>query len=73
MNFIIGIVLAIVVILILFNFASFSISDTKYGGGSCPQTKNQSNKPTNIYINRNTNHQSEFINPTNYNPSKYFY
>jgi hypothetical protein len=47
MDFLIGVLLVIIVLLLLFNFSSITISDTKYGG-TC--ARNNSKRNNNIPI-----------------------
>jgi len=70
MDFVFGILMFIVIILILINFTSITLSDTK--GGSCNPNSNNSNSifgnifSTNQYQNPNLN---QYNNPNYYIPS----
>lgn len=84
MDFLIGVMLVIISILLILNFASISISDSKFGSDSCPATPNflittmqngqLGRTPMPVSAGGNGKSASN-INPNgyNYNYSKYFY
>jgi hypothetical protein len=85
MDFLIGIMLVVIVILLLINFTNISISDTKFGSSSCPVPPNylittmQNNQlhgtPSPIYAAGQLGSTSAKVNSDgyNYDYGKYFF
>jgi len=85
MDFLIGIMLVVIVILLLINFTNISISDTKFGSSNCPVPPNylittmQNNQlhgtPLPIYAAGQLGSTSAKVNSDgyNYDYGKYFF
>ena len=84
MDFLIGVMIVIICILLLFNFASFSISDNKFGSSSCAEPPNYliqtmqygglMGTPSPVLANNSTLNSGR-VNQSSYNYdySKYFF
>jgi hypothetical protein len=76
MDFLIGVLLVIIVLLLLFNFSSITISDTKYGGTCARNNSNGNNNnipsPIQSALNKAVNGKINIDDQT-YDYRKYFF